>query len=99
MLFTLDLIFVFTLKFISLYIFYHHDDVISRNVLDGAPCCRFSFIYKIKRITRVSPRGIPRETYSIGMIDVFVSNLKLTEDGFHKFSEGYGIYVVLQYLM
>jgi hypothetical protein len=25
--------------------------------------------------------------------------LKLSEDGFHKFSEGYGIYLVLQYLM
>ena len=25
--------------------------------------------------------------------------LKLVEDGFHKFSEEYGIYLVLQYLM
>ena len=38
--------------------------------------------------------------WPIGMFDVVVvSILKLAEDGFHKFSEGYGIYVVLQYLM
>ena len=34
------------------------------------------------------------------MFDVaVVSILKLAEDGSHKLSEGYGIYVVLQYLM
>jgi hypothetical protein len=31
--------------------------------------------------------------------DVVVSILKLAEDGFHKLDEGYGIYVLLQYLM
>jgi hypothetical protein len=30
---------------------------------------------------------------------VVVSILKLAEDGFHKLDEGYGIYVLLQYLM
>ena len=44
---------------------------------------------------------ISREIYSIGMSDVVVSILKflkLAEDGFHKLSKGYGIYVVIQYL-
>jgi len=30
---------------------------------------------------------------------VVVSILKLAEDGFHKLDDGYGIYVLLQYLM
>ena len=66
--------------------------------MTGAKCepCLFTFFYlQNKCTTRVS-----REIYNIGMFDVVVvSILKLAEDGFHKFSEGYGIYVVLQYLM
>jgi len=30
---------------------------------------------------------------------VVVSILKLAEDGFHELDDGYGIYVLLQYLM
>ena len=44
--------------------------------------------------------SISREIYNIAMFDVvLVSILNLAEDGFHKLCEGYGIYVVLQYLM
>ena len=50
----------------------------------------FLFIYKI---------NVQPVFYNIGMFDVVVSILNLAEDGFHKLSEGYGIYVVLQYLM
>ena len=43
------------------------------------------------------------EIYSIDMCDVVVVSilkfLKLGKDEFHKLSEGYGIYMVLQYLM
>ena len=47
----------------------------------------YCFFYKIKCTIRVSPLGIPREIYNIGMIEVVVSILKLlklAEDGFHS---------------
>ena len=52
-----------------------------------------------KCTTRDPPCGISREIYNIVMFDVVVSILKFAEDEFHKLSEGYGIYVLLQYLM
>ena len=57
------------------------------------------FYLQIKCTTSVSPR----EIYSVGMFDVVVVSilkfLKLADDGFHKLSEGYAVYMVLQYLV
>ena len=56
------------------------------------------FIYLQNKM--YNPCFILREIYTIGVFDVVVvSILGLAEDGFHKLSEGYSFYMVLQYLM